>query len=176
MPKGEQRSNKLANAERAGKPPEVVPEYEYLAPALEWWHDNYSLLRDALIRRYPLHMVSYEAMLAEPDAVVSETLSWLGGGDVQAATAVVKAELRTQRAPQLQPGPLAGLDDAQLDLCDELYACVHERRPLDAALIDRLNAVQDQLEPVIARNLALLERRRRAARKAAQAHGREPAR
>lgn len=169
-----ERSNKRVKAERSGKPPEAVPEYEYLAPALEWWHDNYSLLRDALIRRYPLHMVSYEATLAQPEAVVSETLAWLGGGDVQAATAVVQAELRTQRAPQLEPGPLAGLNDAQLALCDELYARVHQRQELDGDLIDRLNAMQDELEPVIARSLALVERRRRAARKAALAAGREP--
>ena len=171
-----ERTNKLAKAERAGQPPEVVPDYTYMPPALEWWNDNYALLRDALIRRYPLHMVSYEAMLAQPDAVVAETLAWLGGGDVQAATAVVRAELRTQEAPQLDPGPLAGLNDAQLALCDELYQRVHQREPRDGALIDRLNAMQDELEPVIERTVVAVDQRRRAARKAELAHGKEHAR
>ena len=69
---------KLSSAERAGKSREVVPQYTYLAPALEWWNDNFTLLRDALIRRYPLHMVSYGAVLRDPASVVGETLAWLG--------------------------------------------------------------------------------------------------
>ena len=170
-----ERSGKLVKAERAGQPPDVVPQYAHMPAALEWWNDNYALLRDALVRRYPLHMVSYEAMLAEPEAVVAETLRWLGGGDVAAATAVVRAELRTQQSPQLEPGPLDGLSDGQVALCDELYARVHRREPLDGALIDRLNALQDELEPVITRTVVAVEQGRRAARKAALARGREPA-
>jgi hypothetical protein len=168
-----ERSGKLAKAERAGHAPEIVPQYEHMPAALEWWNDNYALLRDALIRRYPLHMVSYEAILAEPEAVVSETLRWLGGGDVQAASAVVRAELRTQEQPALRDGPLDGMDEAQIALCDELYARVHQRRPLDAELIDRLNDMHDQLEPIIARTVVAVDQRRRAARKAAMARSRE---
>lgn len=166
-----ERSGKLAKAERAGRPPEVVPDYEHMPPALEWWNENYALLRDALIRGYPLHMVSYEAMLAEPEAVVSETLSWLGGGDAEAAAGVVRAELRTQAAPALEPGPLLGLNEHQLSVCDALYARVHERKPLDTLLIDQLNALQDELEPAIEASAVAVEQKRRAARKAALAHG-----
>lgn len=168
-----ERSGKLAKAEQAGQPPEIVPSYDHMPAALEWWNDNYALLRDALVRRYPLHMVSYEAILAEPEAVVSEALAWLGGGDVPAASAVVRAELRTQERPALPDGPLEGLDEAQIALCDELYARVHHRKPLDGALIDRLNDMHDQLEPIIARMLVEVDKRRRAARKAALAHVRE---
>jgi len=162
-----EREGKRALAERSGKPPEVVPDYSYLPAALEWWNDNYTLLRDALIRRYPLHMVSYAAVLRDPEKVVSETLSWLGSGQREAAVAAVQESLRTQSAETRTEGEPSGLTPEQESLFDELYARIDEQRPLDGDLIDKLNAAHDELEPVIERLLRDTARQRRMARAAA---------
>lgn len=165
-----EREGKRAMAERAGKPPEVVPEYSYLPAALEWWSDNYTLLRDALIRRYPLHMVSYAAVLRDPTNVVGDTLFWLGSGQREAAVAAVRDSLRTQSVEAHGDSEPSGLTPAQESLFDELYATVDEQRPLDGELIDRLNATHDELEPLIERVMRDTARQRRVARAAAVRH------
>jgi hypothetical protein len=161
---------KRSAAERQGRPAEVVPHYTYLAPALEWWNDNFTLLRDALIRRYPLHMVSYGAVLREPAGVVRETLGWLGRGDQARALAVVRESLRTQSAEALQEAEPSGLTPAQEELFDELYRHVDQRLPLSGALIDRLNDTHDQLEPRIAEAVRAAGEQRRQAAQAAARH------
>jgi hypothetical protein len=141
-----ERESKLEIAREKGKDP--LPAIAHMQPALEWWNDNYRLLCDALVRRYPLHMVSYEAVLQKPEQVVSETLAWLGEGDHQKAVAEVRAFLRTQHDAQDARGS-SGLSPDVEQVCDELYARVHEQKPLDAAFIARLNRTHQQLEPAI---------------------------
>ena len=136
---------------------EPLPAIEHMQPGLEWWNDNYRLLCDALIRRYPLHMVSYASVLAKPEKVVSETLAWVGGGQIESAVSSVREHLRTQREDELPRGA-SGLHPSIEEVCDELYARVHEQRPLDAAFIERLNSTHEKLEPAI---------------KAAEAHAKE---
>lgn len=135
-------------------------------PVLEWWADNYRLLRDALTRRYPMHMVSYAAVLRDPRAVLSETCAWLGGGDVDAAVQAVHSSLRTQQVESSSDMGPSGLSVEHERLFDELYAHIDERLPLSAALIDRLNDADEQLAPQIAAlERAVREGRARAARK-----------
>ncbi|MEM6961845.1 MAG: hypothetical protein AAF550_08905, partial [Myxococcota bacterium] len=45
-------------------------------PLLEWWSENFSLISDALTRRYPLHLTAYEATLDDPQKAVSDALHW----------------------------------------------------------------------------------------------------
>lgn len=159
-----EKQNKRSRAELAGKRPQVVPDYEYLPAALEWWNDNFTLLRDALIRRYPLHMVSYAAVLRDPVRLIEETLSWIGTGDRAAAAAAVQHTLRTQSEEARSSDEPSGLTHDQEQLFDELYACIDSQQPLSGALIDRLNATHDVLELKIERLLAQSARQRRAAR------------
>ena len=145
--------SKRARAEQNGQPAAAVLDFKKMSPVLEWWRDNYALIRDALVRRYPLHMVSYDSVLREPDAAITETLHWLGGGDATLASAAVRSELRTQKASE-RPAPSSvdesGLSVEQQTVFDELYARIDLRQPLDAAFIDRLNETQNQLAPQIA--------------------------
>jgi hypothetical protein len=141
-----ERENKRAKAEREGQPAERVLDYEHLPPALEWWRDNYVLVRDALVRRYPLHMISYASVLRAPEDVVAETIRWLGAGDVAQAVAAVREELRTQESSEFE----SGLSREHEVLFDEFYAHIDERRPLSGSLIERLNAAHDVLAPKIA--------------------------
>lgn len=162
-----EQENKRAAAVKAGRSAESVPEYVYLPPALEWWRDNYALLRDALVRRYPWHMVTYTSVLRDPAGTVGEVLRWLGSEPSEAAVQVVRESLRTQVEAHVPAEAPEGLTREQLALCDELYACIDARRALDTSLIDRLNAAHDDLEPRIARAIAAVQRHRATARKAA---------
>jgi hypothetical protein len=165
-----ERAGKLSRAAEQGRPAEVVPEYPSMPPALEWWDDNYTLLRDALIRRYPLHFTSYAAVLREPAACVGEVLSWLGVGESEAALEVVREARRTQHPESVPDEPLEGLSGDEPALCDELFSFIDERRPLTGALIDRLNDAHDALEPrIAAARKATEEGRRRAQRAAVEA-------
>jgi len=169
-----EREGKLARAARNGQSSEAVPEYSYLPPALEWWNDNFTLIRDALVRRYPLHMVSYEAVLRDPGGVVGEALSWLGEGDRAAAEAAVQTSQRTQSERHLDPSPESGLTPEQEAIFDELYARVDARRGLDGSFIDRLNETHDALEPVIQTLARKAAKERRSARVASSRSRRTP--
>ena len=143
-----EHEHKLSRTLEKGGDPSNVPTIEYVPPELEWWSDNFSLLSDALTRRYPLHMVSYDAVMQRPEELIPEAIDWLGGGDAQAAVAVVKHELRTQ-GEQTREHYVPALDADILDLCDELYRRVHVREPLTGELIDALNAADERLHPQI---------------------------
>jgi hypothetical protein len=169
---GMERENKLAKAARVGRPPEAVPEVSTISPVLEWWSDNYALIRDALIRRYPMHMISYASVLRQTDKVVRETVAWVGGGDADAAVASVQELLRTQRVDEKSEEE-SGVSPEHERLFDELYARVDDRKPLDAAFIDRLNAAHDQLAPQIVEAEKRARERRKQARERAR-RGQKP--
>jgi hypothetical protein len=89
---------------RAEKKPQLEPPVRPSA-ALEWWAENYMLLRDVAIRRYPVHLQSYDGLLEDPAAVLERTFGWLGHGDAGAALAAVKPQRRTQQAEPAEDGP-----------------------------------------------------------------------
>ncbi len=142
--------------------PEYLPAQVYVPPELEWWAENYSLIADHLIRRYPLHLVAYDEVLTEPERVVRETFEWLGVGDADKALEAIEAGYRTQRGvdwPRHQ-----SITDAHAETFDQLFACVREREPLTEAFIDRLNATNDALRPAITASMtAVAEHRKRRA-------------
>jgi len=112
-----------------------------IPPALEWWFENYDLIRDVATRRYPFHMATYDRLLRDPEKEIARVLEWLGEGDLKAAVAQVKPNLRTQRE---------GVESDELvedfaGLFDELYAAVDAARPLDASFIQKLNETNEVL-------------------------------
>ncbi len=62
-----------------------------------WWNANFELLKDMMTRRYPCAMFSYDALLKNPEFVISNVFKWLGSGNVEQAVSVVEASLRTQK-------------------------------------------------------------------------------
>jgi hypothetical protein len=149
-----------------------------LSPALEWWSENYMLIRDVAIRRYPVHLQSYDGLLEDPEGVLRRTFAWLGVGDAAAAMAAVKPERRTQRVhdpdARRQPDPGSGpdpdpdraaLDPAVVEVFDLLYQVVHAGEPVRPELLAAFNATQVELAPRITeqqRAVARAQRRRRA--------------
>lgn len=139
---------------RPRRPPRRIP------PALEWWSENFQLLRDIATRRYRVHVQSYDGLLQDPPQVIAKVVKWLGEGDAQAAVEAVKPELRTQQRPHstsLEP-ELAGL-------FDELYATVHRGEAVSSSFLGKLNEANVTLAPRIAEHQksVMLERQRRQA-------------
>jgi hypothetical protein len=127
-----------------------------VSPALEWWSENFTLVRDIVTRRYRVHVQSYDGLLDDPEPVIADTLKWLGQGDLAAAVAAVRPANRTQRAPE---------DDGEIDpelaeVFDDLYDTVHRHRPITGSFVQKLNATHAQLGP------RLVEQRREAMRDA----------
>ncbi|HET6582546.1 MAG TPA: hypothetical protein VFG69_03845, partial [Nannocystaceae bacterium] len=132
-------------------------EHVALPPALEWWCNNYGLIRDLAIRGYPAHVVSYDGFLRDPARVASEVLAWIGCGDADAAAAVVRPELRTALAVP-SDGELAdGIAPRQLEVFDELYDAIDRERPLVASFVDRLNRTNDELRPAVLEHQASVD-------------------
>lgn len=112
-----------------------------IPPALEWWFENYDLIRDMATRRYHFHMTTYDRLLRDPEPEIAKVIRWLGAGDLEPAVKAVQPALRTQR------GAAAG-DELVADfasLFDELYATVDAARSLDASFINKLNDTHEIL-------------------------------
>jgi hypothetical protein len=133
-----------------------------LPPALEWWVDNFALLRDIGTRRYAAHVCSYQSLIEDPDRAISEVMRWLGRGDVARAVSVVRPEHQTQRgraidlptAPDSPAMPASSdsfdqfdIEPEDIEVFDELYDHVHRGRPLAAAFLAKLNDTDARLRP-----------------------------
>ncbi|MCO4747113.1 MAG: hypothetical protein KC912_20115 [Proteobacteria bacterium] len=132
LPNGDER---IAHAEglRPVYPPEV-----------EWWFEQYDLVRDVATRRYPFHWVSYERVLRQPEVEIKRVFAWLGKGDVARAADVVDRATRTQ-ADTPDP-PDCPLDADTIAVMDALYDTCHRDAPLTPELVERLNATQARME------------------------------
>ena len=124
------RLRALAPADRPRPPEPPIPE------AIDWWFCVYDLLRDAATRGYPLRILSYERLLADPEATTRRVLDWLGAGDAAAAARAVAPELRTQ-SPSATEGE--ALEPELRALFDELYDHLHRERALAPAFVEELN-------------------------------------
>lgn len=116
-----------------------------LPPALEWWVDNYGLLRDIATRRYAAHVCSYESLLERPEQSIAEVLSWLGRGDLEAAVAAVRPQRQTHATAQAPADPQ--VDERDLRVFDELHHHIHTGKSLSAAFLAELNDTDARLRP-----------------------------
>ena len=147
--------NRLYAMERENR---TIPEdghLEFIHPVLEWWDENFSLVRDFIMRQFPLHVIPYQMVLRDPAHHITETLTWVNGGPLerdklQAAIDVVKPRLSqyTGSQPEVDMGDLE-LPKQAPDVFDELCHRLVNRLPLDTEFIDRMNDLHDELEPVI---------------------------
>jgi hypothetical protein len=122
--------------------------------ALEWWSENFALVRDIAIRRYPVHVQSYDGLMKDPESVIRKTLHWLGdksqgpsGGsiDVDKAVAAVEPSNRTQVRPQTDT-----MEPEFAAMFDKLYEAIDAGKGLGRELIKELNETNTKLIPRIA--------------------------
>jgi hypothetical protein len=137
-----------------------------LSPVLEWWLENFMLIRDVATRGYPIQMQSYQRVLEDPEAAIAPVLQWLGAPRPADGLAVVDDALRTQKASEA-PSDVA---PEHARVFDELYDCVHRAKPLTEAFLSKLNethevlvdAIEDERESVRKDHQLRRQRRRRA--------------
>jgi hypothetical protein len=137
----EHRLQQFPNSE----PPPRIPA------ALEWWHENFSLVRDIVTRRHRVHVQSYDGLLRDPEKVIDETIAWLGRGDAKGALAAVKPSNRTQVRPES-----TSVEPEIAEVFETLYQAVDERLPITPALISKLNDTNRVLGPRVAYSQKLI--------------------
>jgi hypothetical protein len=135
-------SAQRAKERREGETGEPPPR---LAPALEWWSENFALIRDISIRRYPVHVQTYDGLLQDPERVIGRTLGWLGRGDVQRACAQVRSERRNFNRPSSDT-----MEPTIAAVFDALYAALERGTPLSPSFLEKLNETNDRLAPLFA--------------------------
>ena len=128
---------------KTGKPKKERPRLE---PLLEWWLENYTLIRDVATRGYPIRLISYDRIVTEPDRWIPKMFEFIGAGDAAQAIARVDPGVRTQRVDATdEPEVPHGCKDA----FDAMYAIAHEGAPVTPELIEEFNRVHEILsEPI----------------------------
>lgn len=136
------------------KNPERPPS-PHFDPILEWWLENFLLVRDIGTRRYPVRLVSYESMLEDPERICNLVFEFFECGDARAAAAAVHPEDRTQGT-----GSDAGITHAHEEVFDEYHRRVKEGVPFDAPFLSKMNETHQALLPEIEARLDELAKAR----------------
>jgi hypothetical protein len=118
-----------------------------LDPALEWWCENFALVRDLSTRRYAVHVTSYDRLLRDPRGTIAAVLAWLDDGDLDRAVLAVEPTNRTQGPDERADDLGAGLDMDDQHTMVELWAHVDGERPLSPEFVERMNALDRRLRP-----------------------------
>lgn len=114
-----------------------------LDPVLEWWLENFALIRDVVTRQYPAHLVTYQRILEEPEEALPPILRWLGAPDVEGGVAAVSPETRTQKREQIER------THPHEDVFDEFHEIIHSGETMTNAFLEKLNATHQELIPLI---------------------------
>jgi hypothetical protein len=148
------RLRALESAQRAkeraeGDTREPAPR---ISPPLEWWSENFALIRDISIRRYPVHVQTYDGLLRDPERVITATLQWLGRGEVRPACEQVRESRRNFNRPSSET-----LEAPVASVFDELYAALESGKSLSPSFLEKLNDTNDRLAPLFAEYRKRLE-------------------
>ena len=158
------RLTEMERAGREGTPQEQAPAVAQMPAHFEWWMENFALIRDASIRRYPLYLQTYDEVVQTPRETVTRLFGRmkLKGDvhvDVDAAAEAIKPEHRhftpddpadatDDAAPDLKP--------AHVEVFDRLYEVVAAHEPISGPLLKDLNNLNRELLPLLA---ALVKKR-----------------
>jgi len=131
----------LEDRDRLAKDPEATPPYRF-PPAMEWWMENFALVRDISLRKYPAQLQTYDEVLSDPDKVIGRVFERIGYGDVEAAVAAVKPENRTQERPESET-----VEPEMAKTFDDLYEAIALGEGVGNALLRDLNALNKRMIP-----------------------------
>jgi hypothetical protein len=134
----------LDEAQRRQEAPDAPPTLR-LPAELEWWTENYSLVRDRHIRGYPSLLQTYDQVLRDPERYVARALQLVGGGDLRAAMTAVKPAQRTKKDVRSDT-----LDPRLARAFDDLYAAIRDEQPFTPAFVEMLMEVNKEIEPRMA--------------------------
>lgn len=133
---------RLYAIEDSQRGPELDAPFRF-PPALEWWMENFALIRDISLRRYPARLSAYDRIVEQPEREIPKILAWIGSGDVDAAIAAVKPEHRTQ----VDPGHSDSVEPELARVFDDLYETLREGQTISPALLATLNQTNAALLP-----------------------------
>lgn len=128
--------------EQRAKGMDLPPESFNFPPAYEWWMENFALVRDISLRRYPARLQTYDQVLEDPEGVIGGVLEWIGKGDVEAAVAAVKPGNRTQSRPESD-----SVEPKLARVFDDMYAAIAAGKGFSNALLRTLNDTNQALLP-----------------------------
>ncbi len=122
------------------------PRPTRIPPWLEWWDENFTLMRDLLTRRYSVHVQSYDGLLADPRDAIGKVMKWIGDpdADTEAAIAAVRPGNRTQHRPDVD-----GVPDEHAKVFDALYEAIDQEHGLPRSLMPTLNKTAAALAPMV---------------------------
>jgi hypothetical protein len=131
---------------RPGMPDMDPADIVRFPAALEWWMENFALVRDISLRKLPFRMQTYDDVLVRPGPIITSVLEWIGTvgqSDIEAAVAAVKPENRTQ----VDSGESDSVEPELARVFDDLYAAIAEGKGFSSALLRTLNATNQSLLP-----------------------------
>lgn len=131
----------LEDRDRLKHRPDAEAPFRF-PPALEWWMENFALVRDLSLRKYPAQLQTYDQVLSNPQEIVGRALERIGYGDVDAGVAAVKPENRTQDRPESE-----SVEPALARVFDALYEAVASGDGIRDSLLADLNATNKKLIP-----------------------------
>jgi hypothetical protein len=131
----------LEDEQRAAEAPDK-PIPLRVPGALEWWGENFALLRDRFQRGYPLLLHTYDEVLADPATCVARALALIGAGDLDKAIAAIDPHARTQTRPASD-----SVEPRIARVFDELYFAIANRTPIEGALQRLLVDTDRELQP-----------------------------
>jgi hypothetical protein len=132
------RPDQPEQPEQSDKGPAEVVRFP---AALEWWMENFAMVRDISLRKLPFRLQTYDDVLARPGPIVASVLEWIGHGDIEAAVAAVKPENRTQ----VDSGESESVEPELAKVFDDLYAAIAEGKGFSAPLLRTLNETNQSL-------------------------------
>lgn len=135
--------DRLWALELQGRPHVDPSEIVRFPAALEWWMENFALVRDISLRKLPFRLQTYDDVLERPGQIITSVLEWIGTGDIEAAVAAVKPENRTQ----VDSGESDSVEPQLAKVFDDLYAAVAEGKGFSGALLRTLNDTNQSLLP-----------------------------
>jgi len=119
-------------------------------PPMEWFLENYELMRDFAVRRYPINFSAYEKLLADPEPLLAQVFEWIGHGDKDKALGAIDESLqRSKDRPAVASEEV--VDPATAQLFEDFYAAIHDGSSIPKALLDPLNETWARLSEAYAR-------------------------
>lgn len=127
------------------------PKPGSLSPELEWWNENFLLLRNFTTRKFPMYLVSYDSVLRDPEATVKSVLAWVSNQELNVSDAVqvVSSSDRTQTETNAHFTPSEGVTPEMISLFEELYHVVDTQKPITTSFIMKLNELDQELKPLM---------------------------
>jgi hypothetical protein len=138
--------HRLYGLEDQGRPNADPADAVRFPAALEWWMENFALVRDISLRKLSFRMQTYDDVLARPGPIIASVLEWIGAvsqSDIEAAVAAVKPENRTQ----VDSGESDSVEPELVKVFDDLYAAIAEGKGFSGALLRTLNDTNQSLLP-----------------------------